>query len=266
MEVFDKLPSLVDELVDSFLSVPMVGNLNVGFTQYNFWLAIALALTCALLFLFVKKQSTSIAPNGRFVNGMEFVITYTKDNIVKNVVGSTWRKHFPFIASVFFFVLINNLIGMIPGCKPGTGTIGTTAALSLVSFVYFIAVGVRKHGVIGYLKTFSHGLKGPMGVAIWLIELLSTFLRLITLAVRLFCNLFAGHIVMGTFAILTSLFATQIITSVTPTTIAMAGASVLWQLILLAIYGVELFVAFVQAFVFALLSAVYVQTAEEEVE
>ena len=266
MEVFDKLPSLVDELVDSFLSVPMVGNLNVGFTQYKFWLAIALALTCVLLFLFVKKQSASIAPNGRFVNGMEFVITYTKDNSGKNVVGSTWRKHFPFIASVFFFVLINNLIGMIPGCKPGTVTIGTTAALSLVSFVYFIAVGVRKHGVVGYFKTFSHGLKGPMGVAIWLIELLSTFLRLITLAVRLICNQFAGHIVMGTFAILTSLFATQIITSVTPTTIAMAGASVLWQLILLAIYGVELFVAFVQAFVFALLSAVYVQTAEEEVE
>jgi F-type H+-transporting ATPase subunit a len=263
-ELFDQLPDKVDELIDSFLSIPIVGDLNVGFTQYDFWLAVAIVVLLVLMFTFIKKQSRSLVPEGRFVNGMEFVVEYTRKNMVQDIVGPTWREHFPFIATVFFFVLVNNIIGVIPGCHPGTGCIGVTAALALVSFIYFIVMGVRKHGVGGYLKTFSHGLKGPMGPAIWLVEVFSTFLRLITLAVRLFCNLFAGHIVMGTFAILTSLFATQLAQGISLMAFGSAGISLLWLAILIIIYVVELLVAAIQAFVFAMLSAVYVQIAEEE--
>jgi F-type H+-transporting ATPase subunit a len=122
-------------------------------------------------------------------------------------LGDTWKKHFPFIAALFFFILFNNIVGIIPGCHPGTGTIGVTAALALCSFVYFIAVGIKRMGVLGYIKSFApKGLALPMAIMVWVIELFSTFLRLITLAVRLFCNMFAGHVVMGTFAILASLF------------------------------------------------------------
>ena len=99
-----------------------------------------------------------------------------------------------------------------------------------------------------------------------LIEVFSTILRLITLAVRLFCNLFAGHVVMGTFAILASLFFEPMVQAFSLATAAQAGASVLWVGILLVIYAVEIMVAAIQAYVFALLTAVYIQIAESDEE
>ena len=169
----------------------------------------------------------------------------------KGLLGDTWRKHFPFIASLFLVVLANNIVGIIPGCKPGTGTISTTGALAIVSFVYFIVPA---------------GVAFPLNAVVWLIEVFSTILRLITLAVRLFCNLFAGHVVMGTFAILASLFFQPVLTAFSAAAVAQAGASVMWVLILLVIYVVEIMVAAIQAYVFALLSAVYIQIAESDEE
>ena len=103
-----------------------------------------------------------------------------------------------------------------------------------------------------------------MGAMVWLIELFSTFLRLITLAVRLFCNMLAGHVVMGVFAILTSLFFTPILQGFSLAVLGQAGASVFWLLILIVIYAVELLVGVIQAYVFTLLSSVYIQLVENE--
>ena len=103
-----------------------------------------------------------------------------------------------------------------------------------------------------------------MNLVAWVIEVFSTILRLITLAVRLFCNMFAGHVVMGTFAIMASLFFTQLAAGVNAATLTQAGMSVAWELIMIVIYAVEMLVAVVQAYVFALLSSVYVQLAEQE--
>ena len=238
MNPLDSLSEEMDELVDSFSSTPVAGDLTVGITQYSFWMFVAIVLLLALIFVFKKKQAANgLVPKGRFVNGVEFLVEYCRDDLCKALLGDTWREHFPFIASMFFFILVNNIVGVIPGCKPGTGCIGTTAALALVSFVYFIVIGMKRKG---------------------------TFLRLVTLAVRLFCNLFAGHVVMGTFAILASLFFTPVLQSVSAATIAQAGASVFWVAILLVIYAVELLVAAIQAYVFTLLSAVYIQLAEAD--
>ena len=106
----------------------------------------------------------------------------------------------------------------------------------------------------------------PLNALVWLIEVFSTILRLITLAVRLFCNLFAGHVVMGTFAILASLFFQPLLAGFSAAAAAQAGASILWVAILLVIYVVEIMVAAIQAYVFALLSAVYIQIAESDEE
>ena len=262
----DMLSEEMDELVESFSSTPIFGDLNVGLTQYSFWLFVATIVLLVLVFVFKKKQAASgLVPKGRFVNGVEFVVEYCRDDLCKGLLGDTWRKHFPFIASVFFFILINNIIGVIPGCKPGTGCIGTTAALALVSFIYFIVVGVKSKGPIGYIKSLAPaGVAFPMNALVWVIELFSTFLRLVTLAVRLFCNLFAGHVVMGTFAILASLFFMPLLQGFSVQALGQAGASIFWVAILLVIYAVELLVAAIQAYVFTLLSAVYIQLAEAE--
>ncbi len=268
MNPLDALSDEVDELVSSFTSTPIVGNLDtVGFTQYSFWFAVAVVIMLVLLFVFKKKQSASLVPQGRFVNTMEYLVEFVRDDMCKGLLGDTWRKHFPFIATLFLVVLANNIVGIIPGCKPGTGTISTTGALALVSFVYFIACGIKKHGAVGYAKSLAPaGVAFPLNAVVWLIEVFSTVLRLITLAVRLFCNLFAGHVVMGTFAILASLFFQPLLTAFSAAAVAQAGASVMWVLILLVIYVVEIMVAAIQAYVFALLSAVYIQIAESDEE
>ena len=238
MEEFEKLPEAVNELVDSFIAQPVAGNLNFGITQYTVFMFAAIAILCVVLFIFKKKQAASIVPQGRFVNGVEYVIEFARKDLVEDILHSTWRQHFPFIATVFFFILINNLMGVIPGMHPGTGTIGVTFALALISFIYFIYVGVKKDGGWGYIKSLKpKGVPFPMDWLVWVIELFSTFLRLITLAVRLFCNMFAGHVVMGTFAILASLFIARFAQGVTLEAFTGAGISLLWLLVLIAIYA-----------------------------
>ena len=188
MSPLDKLPEEIDSLLDSFMSHAIVGNTTVGLTTYTFWLAVALILMLVVLFVFKKKQSASLVPQGLFVNGVEYVVEFVRDDMVKSIVGEkTWKKHFPFLAALFFFICANSIIGVIPGCHPGTGTIGVTAALALCSFIYFIVVGCKRLGVIGYIKSLApEGVAFPINILVWVIELFSTFLRLITLAVRLF--------------------------------------------------------------------------------
>ncbi len=264
----DSLGDEVNELVSSFTSQPIAGSLDgIGFTQYSFWFAVAVALMLVVLFVFKKKQSASLVPQGTFVNGVEYLVEFVRDDMCKGLLGESWKRHFPFIATTFLVVLANNIVGIIPGCKPGTGTISTTAALALCSFVYFIVCGIKKKGTLGYVKSLAPaGVMFPLNALVWLIEVFSTILRLITLAVRLFCNLFAGHVVMGTFAILASLFFEPMIQAFSVATAVQAGASVLWVGILLVIYVVEIMVAAIQAYVFALLSAVYIQIAESDEE
>ena len=265
MGAFEQLPDEIGHLVSEFYSIAVAGDLNAGVTQYSFWLLIAAVVFCVLLFAFVKKQT--LVPKGAFVNGVEYVIEYVENDIAKGVVGSDWRRHFPFLATLFFFILVNNIIGLIPGMKPGTGAIGCTAAVALVSFVYFIYYGVKKHGAIGYLKSLAPaGVAFPMNVFVWVIEVFSLIIRLVTLAIRLFCNMFAGHIVMGSFAIMASLFAEPLFEQVSAMTVVGALPSIAWIAILLIIYVVEFIVAFVQAYVFTVLTAVYIQIAESDEE
>lgn len=265
MNPLDKLSEEMDELLDGFMSHAIIGDTTVGLTTYIFWMCVAIALLLIVIFVFKKKQAQSLVPQGPFVNGVEFVVEYVRDNLAVAILGDTWKKHFPFLAALFFFILCNSIIGVIPGCHPGTGTIGVTAALALCSFIYFIAVGVKRLGALGYIKSLApKGVMFPINVLVWLIELFSTFLRLITLAVRLFCNMFAGHVVMGAFAILASLFVQPLLQQVSLIAAGQAAASIFWVAILIIIYIVEMLVGVIQAYVFTLLSAVYIQLAENE--
>lgn len=265
MSPLDSLDEEVDELVESFMSQAIVGDLDIGITQYLVYFAIAMVIVLVLLVAFKKRQSQSLVPQGVFVNGIEMVVEFVRDDICKQVLGDSWRKHFPFLATLFFTILVNNIVGLIPGLKPGTGTISVTGALALCSFVYFIYCGVKKRGGWGYIKSLAPaGVPFPINVVVWLIEVLSTFLRLITLAVRLFCNMFAGHMVMGTFAILASLFVEPLLEAFSLAALGEAATSIFWEILLIVIYVLEILVACIQAYIFTLLSAVYIQTAESD--
>ncbi|MDY2778130.1 MAG: F0F1 ATP synthase subunit A [Collinsella sp.] len=263
MGVFDQLAGEIDHLVSEFSSIPIVGDLTAGLTQYTFWLIVSAVLLLVVMFAFVK--GVKLIPGGRFVTGMEYVVEYLENDIGKGILSDSWRKHAPFLLTLFFFILFNSIIGVIPGMKPGSGTISTTAALALVAFIYFIGCGIKTHGVFGYLKSLApSGVSFPLNILVWVIEVISTLLRPITLAVRLFCNMFAGHIVMGSFAIMVSLFAEPLLEQVSLANAAGLLPSVAFAAILLVIYGIEMFVGVIQAYVFTVLTAVYIQGAESE--
>lgn len=263
MEALATLPEHINEMVSEFLAPAMYGNDVVGLTQYIFWMCVAIVVLLAIVF--AAKKRVSLVPHGRFINAVEYVVEFVRNDIVLGTIGPNGGKHLPFLLSLFVFILINNLIGTIPGCRPGTGTIGVTAALASVSFVYFIAVAIKNMGVGGYIKSFApQGVWAPLAVFVGIIEVFSTIIRLVSLAIRLFANMFAGHVCMGAFALMTSLCFMPMITNFTMGTLAGALPSIMWIAILIMIYAIEMVVAVIQAYVFTVLSAVYIQLAEAE--
>ena len=264
MEAFDKLPAEINHLVSSFSSIPVVGDLVSGLTQYTFWLIVSSIVLLIIMFAFAKR--VAVVPRGRFANAVEFVIEYLENDVGVGILGKESRPcYLPHLGTLSIFIVVNNIIGIIPGMKPGTGTISTTAALALVVFIYFVRVGMKNHGVWGYIKSLApKGVMFPLNILIWVIELISTLLRPITLAVRLFCNMFAGHIVLGSFALMVSLFAEPLIAQLTAANVLGAIPSLVFGAILFVIYAIEIFVGVIQAYVFTVLTAVYIQGAEAE--
>ena len=122
MNPLDSLSGEVNELVSSFKSTPIAGDLNtVGFTQYSFWFAVAVVLMLVLLFVFKAKQSASLVPKGRFVNAMEYLVEFVRDDMCKGLLGDTWRKHFPFEGislGIISYVAINLLAGNAKKISP----------------------------------------------------------------------------------------------------------------------------------------------------
>ena len=156
--------------------------------------------------------------------------------------GRQNRKHAPFSAAIFLFIFLLNLIGLVPGMPAATTTVWLNVAMALVVFGYFNYQGVRAHGAKGYLAHFA----GPVWWLAWLIfplEIFSTVLRVLTLNLRLYWNINADHVVLGVF------------TDSMPTFIRI-GVPVIF-------YGLGTFVALMQAFVFSLLTMVYVKLATE---
>lgn len=260
MNPLDILASEVPHLQHSFDSVYVFGSGSFGMTQYVLWMIICFLITLAVV-LSVSKRLT-LVPTNKFTNMVEYGYEFVKKDMGENAIGHGYKKHLPFLATLFFFILISNFVGLIPGCKTPTGSISITWALAGLSFVYFIFWGLKTQGFAGYMKSFApSGLPVVMVPIVWFLELFSTVLRVLTLAVRLYGNMFAGHMVLGIFALATSVF---ISTAIQNADMLVALPSVAWMLFLFAMYAMEVLVAFLQAYVFTILSAVYIGLATSE--
>jgi F-type H+-transporting ATPase subunit a len=268
----EQLPEKVTELL-GFLGTSNVNGHPYGptefvLTNYIFFLFISIVLLSIVIFLAVRKLS--LVPKNKLSNAVEALAQFVRDDIAVAMIGHDGTKYFPFLATIFFFILMNNILGLIPGCKPGTGTMGVTVALSTTVFIFFNSVGFKNQGFWGYIKSFSpKGIPFPINIVVWAIEVFSAFLRIFTLAVRLFANMYAGHIILGIFAILTALFTEPLIEAIKMHEAimpALLGAlpSIGWLVLMTALYALEVLVAFVQAYVFTILSAVYIGAAAHE--
>jgi len=232
-----------------------MGLTQIAFSQYLVFFLLAMVI-CVII-VFIAKKKIALVPKGRFINAIEFLVDFVR-NGVASIIKNDPQKYVPFLCSVFLFVLVNNLVGLIPGCKPGTGTIGGTFALGLFVFLYATTVGIKVKGGWGFIKGIvPHGLPVPIVPIVFIIELFSLILRPITHALRLFANMYAGHIILGIFAILTQLFFMALFNGKALTAVATPA----WMVLLIAMYALEVLVAFVQAYVFVLLSAVYIDSS-----
>lgn len=256
MNPLDGLQEGIAELLEELGSLKLSGPDSFFISQYTVWMVIAAIVL--VIVAFAAKKREALVPKGRFLNGVEYVVQWVRDDICRGVIGKRSEKHLPFLLTVFFFIVINNLLGLVPGAKPGTGTISVTFAVSLIVFIYFNFYGFKHQGIGGYIKNLAPKGIGPLYPLVWCIELISLFLRLITLAVRLFANMYAGHIVMGVFAMLANLFLQAALQGAG---FAIALPSIGWELLIIAMYALELLVAVIQAYVFTLLSAVYISLA-----
>lgn len=262
MEVLNELPAEVDNLLHFLSSQPVPGIGGGVISNYIFFMGIGIIILSVLMWVGVRNLK--LVPEHKLSNAVEALSQFVRDDIAASMIEHGSRKHFPFLATIFFFVLINNIVGLFPGSKPGTGTMGVTVALSTTVFIYFNTVGFKNQGFFGYIKSFApHGVPFPINLIVWFIEVFSAFLRIFTLAVRLFANMYAGHIILGIFAILTSLFAQGMIEEFSARTVIGALPSIGWLALMTALYLLEILVAFVQAYVFTLLTAVYIGQAAE---
>ncbi len=253
MDALSTLSAEVPHLQASFDPTVVFG----GVTQYIVWMVICWIITCAIVLVVAKKLT--LIPTNKFVNTVEYGYQFVRNDMGEGIIGHGFKKHVPFLATMFFFILVSNFVGLIPGCKTPTGTISVTWALATISFVYFNFWGIKAKGGLAYLKSFApSGLPTVMVPVIWFLELISTVIRWLTLAVRLYGNMLAGHMVLGIFALAYSVFITVGIQALDP----ISGVlSLPWFILLIAMYALETLVAFLQAYVFTVLSAVYVQIA-----
>jgi F-type H+-transporting ATPase subunit a len=211
------------------------------------------ALISIVIFLLASRQDGLKAPRG-VRNLAEIIIEFIEDQIIMPTMGKHGMGWTPFLLSLFLFIYLCNLPGIIPILyMPATARIAVPMFLALLVWVIFIGVGFKHQGP-AYIKNslFPPGVPGPLYVLVAPIEFISTFLvRPFSLTVRLFANLLAGHILLVTFSLLTE----ELIGS---DTIALKPVAILPFFMLLFITGFEVLVGFLQAYIFTILAAVYI--------
>jgi len=223
-----------------------LGRLNLSFTNSAFWMLVAVA--CATLLMFNMGRARELVP-GRWQALAESLYDFVA-GMVRDNVGDGGKPYFPFIFSLFLFVMFANLLGMVPLAFASTSHIVVTFALALFIFVGVTIIGFAHHG-LHFLSFFV-----PQGVPAWLmpimvpIEVVSYFVRPVSLSVRLFANVLAGHVILKLFAgFIISLGAL----------FSLLGALPLAAVVVFTSF--EIFIALLQAYVFTILTCLYLTDA-----
>lgn len=198
-----------------------------------------------------KGQGVKTAPTG-LQNAVEPVITFVRDEVGKPNLGHKYERFMPYLLTVFFFILINNLFGLIPGVANVSGNIAFTAMLGIISFIV-ILFNTNKHY---WLHIFNPPVPGFAKPILTPVELLSVFTKPFALIIRLFANMLSGHIIILSFISLIFIFGAM-------NTALGWGTSPLFVLLAVFIYLIEVLVAFIQAFIFTNLTAVFIGQAFE---
>jgi F-type H+-transporting ATPase subunit a len=273
---FDPFEHVVDsnEIV-IFESIGWVIHLPPPITKFMVFLVLAAVAVGAMMFWVAAKIKSGEMPKGRLWNFFETLLFFVRDKIAKPALGGEANHYVPFLATLFLFIFVCNLFGLLPFMPSPTAHIYVTGALTLVVFVIIHAAGIREHGGAGYLKTFTPHveIEGGAGMKVfgWLLkvgmtmlEYLTAFIRAFVLAMRLFANMLAGHTAL--FVIL--FFIRFVADPVYQIPVAKGQEWMYWPVSILstllstALSLLEIFIAGLQAFIFTFLSAIYIGLAK----
>lgn len=245
-------------------------------SKFEIVMLLAAVIVGAMMLWVAGKIKSGDAPKGRLWNLVESLLFFIRDKVVIPAIGEhDANKYLPFLSTLFLFIFLCNLFGILPFMPSPTAHIYVTGALAIFSFLFIHVSGVQEHGVGGYLKTFiphihleggaamkAFGFLLMVGMAV--LEYLTAFLRAIILAVRLFANMLAGHTVL--FVIL--FFIKMVADPAYKLPIVEGMDWVYWPvsvfsvLMVTALSLLELFIAGLQAFIFTFLTAIFIGLAK----
>lgn len=208
------------------------------------WIACVILV---LIFRYINRRQQEV-PTGLY-NFIEAIVVFLRDEVVVPTMGTEGKQYLPFLGTIFFFILTCNLMGLLPWSATPTANVTVTAALAFIALVMIQGSGIKEHGMMHHFQNLV-----PHGIPVWLlpimipVEIMGQFTKPFALCIRLFANMTAGHIV-----ILSFLSLTVILKSITVSPISVGFA--------LFISLLEIFIAFLQAYIFTMLTALFMGMA-----
>jgi F-type H+-transporting ATPase subunit a len=238
----------IHKLVDfPDVTLPLVGHVDLAFT--NSHLAMTIVFVAIVAFLSAVTSKATVVP-GRLQTLGEGVFGMI-DNLTESMLGHEGRKYFPFVFTIFLLILGMNLLGMMLTFT-ATSQLAITVTFALLTFGLVMVIGVVKNG-FGFLKLFwPMGAPLVMRPAVGAIELISFFLRPLTLSLRLFGNMMGGHVALKVFAGFVASAAIGSLGLILGPPVGLVSMGMV-----VALTALEFLVAFLQAFVFAILTCIY---------
>jgi F-type H+-transporting ATPase subunit a len=219
---------------------------DLSVTKHVIFMWIASVILIATFSVLFRKPK--LIPSG-LANFFEAIVVYLEEEVMRPYLHGNSKRYAPYLLTAFFFVLLCNLMGLIPGGATATGNISVTTGLALLTFTMVQAAGIKSNGLTGYLKGLI-----PPGLPVFIlpimvpVEIVGLFTKHVALAIRLFANMVAGHVVIFALLMIVFMFKSWFVGGVT-----LAG--------LLFVSLLEVLIAFIQAYIFTILSSVFIGMA-----
>jgi F-type H+-transporting ATPase subunit a len=217
--------------------------IDLSITKHVVFLWLSAAVVVLLTVIAARRNARSNVPKG-FGNLIEVFVVFVRDEIALPNMGKRGEQYLPYLLTTFFFILGMNLFGMIPYASTATGNVNVTAGLAIIAFFMIQAAAIREQGFGRYLAHLTGGVHWSLWIVMIPIEIIGLFTKPFALCIRLFANMTSGHLVIISLLGFIFFFKSYFIV---PVPVAFA----------LAIDLLELFVAFLQAYVFTILTALF---------
>ena len=227
---------------------PTILGIDMTPTKHVVFMWIAALLVLLTFTIIAKRYKKSLVPKG-IANFFEVFILVVRDEVAKTTIGKGYERFVPYLLTIFFFILFGNFLGLLPWSATFTSNIGVTASLAICSFFMIQIGGIRQNGFFGYFKgLIPHGIPPVLLVLMIPVEILGLFTKPFALAIRLFANMIAGHFVI--LALIGLIFFMG--------TVLVAPGAILFAIF---IYLLEILVALIQAYIFTILTSMFIGMA-----